>query len=246
MIYACSTITARTSDVHVFWFPPPPLGSPSRLFLLLFPLAFHLTVTPTPLLPLLFWPVSRGCGLAMLQKGLVHPPSPPILLGYPLHRCSCGGATMVAAVVAVAAAKTIAETSSVEAVAAALVHLVVRGRDIDLPRSTLPVRYSSPFLLCIIHGYPTTSAASLPVLSNALPSSRSAALSITAPRSPLYFYHNRSPVPGVPLSSFLFAATFPIRLSFSIHGGTNARFDTLSDAGGSRMMVQMRSVLFLR
>lgn len=31
-----------------------------------------------------------------------------------------------------------------EVVAAALVHLVVRGRDIGLPRSTLPVRYSFP------------------------------------------------------------------------------------------------------
>lgn len=41
-----------------------------------------------------------------------------------------------------------------EAVAAALVHLVLRGRDIGLPRSTLPVRYSFPLLLCIIHGYP--------------------------------------------------------------------------------------------
>lgn len=46
------------------------------------------------------------------------------------------------------------EEEGEEAVAAALVHLVLRGRDIGLPRSTLPVRYSFPLLLCIIHGYP--------------------------------------------------------------------------------------------
>lgn len=48
------------------------------------------------------------------------------------------------------------------AVAAALVHLVLRGRDIGLPRSTLPVRYSFPLLLCIIHGYPAYVRVHLP------------------------------------------------------------------------------------
>lgn len=63
-------------------------------------------------------------------------------------------------VVAVAAVATAA--SHEEAVAAALVHLVLRGRDIGLPRSTLPVRYSFPLLLCIIRGYPAMFVASLP------------------------------------------------------------------------------------
>lgn len=40
--------------------------------------------------------------------------------------------------------RTPSQRGNYEVVAAALVHLVVRGRDIGLPRSTLPVRYSFP------------------------------------------------------------------------------------------------------
>lgn len=56
-----------------------------------------------------------------------------------------------------------------EVVAAALVHLVVRGRDIGLPRSTLPVRYS--FLASLMH-YTRLSASVRVVVPLPLPSCR--------------------------------------------------------------------------
>lgn len=111
------------------------------------------------------------------------------------------------------------------AVAAALVHLVLRGRDIGLPRSTLPVRYSFPLLLCIIHGYPAYVRVHLllpplPTVSPLVPSLPSSSLvalpSCTGSPS---FPHSISIVP-VPSTLLLLATSvpiFPIRLSFYIY-----------------------------
>lgn len=126
-------------------------------------------------------------------------------------------------VVAVAAVATAA--SHEEAVAAALVHLVLRGRDIGLPRSTLPVRYSFPLLLCIIRGYPAMFVPSLPFC----PSFYSLFLLPASPlpfnASPLSLPHSISIIVASLLSSRRtnssiprnsLSTIFPIRLSFYI------------------------------
>ena len=77
----------------------------------------------------------RPCNAAGTVASPLVPPTPPLL-----HRCSCnsnGGGRN--------GRRTLLQRQRGNyEVVAALVHLVVRGRDIGLPRSTLPVRYSFP------------------------------------------------------------------------------------------------------
>lgn len=91
---------------------------------------------------LFFWPVSRGCGAALqcCRHGRRAPY--PVVRWPLLHRCSCnidgdGNGRR-------AHHCSDRQRGNYKVVAATLVHLVVRGRDIGLPRSTLPVRYSFP------------------------------------------------------------------------------------------------------
>lgn len=61
-----------------------------------------------------------------------------------LHRCSCNSNGRGRGGSNGRRTPSQRQRGNYEVVAAALVHLVVRGRDIGLPRSTLPVRYSFP------------------------------------------------------------------------------------------------------
>lgn len=103
---------------------------------------------------LFFWPVSRGCGAALqcCRHGRrTVSPSPSRLSPVPalplLHRCKLQWQRRRRLRRQQRPTHTIAAAAgcNYEVVASgALVHLVVRGRDIGLPRSTLPVRYSFP------------------------------------------------------------------------------------------------------
>lgn len=108
---------------------------------------------------LFFWPVSRGCGAALQccrhDRRTVSPPLPPPLATSStlpragatlplLHRCSCNSNGRGRGGSNGRRTPSQRQRGNYEVVAAALVHLVVRGRDIGLPRSTLPVRYSFP------------------------------------------------------------------------------------------------------
>lgn len=138
----------------------------------------------------------RPCNAAGTAVEPLAPPTLPLL-----HRCSCSGDGDGNG--RRAHHRSDRQRGNYKVVAATLVHLVVRGRDIGLPRSTLPVRYSFPASL--MH-YTRLSASACVVVS----------LLVLFPPPSLSLGVSAASFPSSPLSPPFFSPLFYVSLSTSL------------------------------